>query len=134
MRAWVRGDPACTPALLKYGPIRGASIVHLSAQAVMPDAEGKGDARDGRLSGPMTLRHRDRAHVIKQLSAEALEKCHETRAAYVECAKGGFSLIAHIHTARIRLFACPMAPPGRTLSLPFMCRTVFKDFNACLGQ
>lgn len=54
----------------------------------MPDAEVKGDARDERLQGPMRLRHRDRHKVMKELNAEALEKCHETRAAYVECAKG----------------------------------------------
>ena len=46
----------------------------------------------------------------KVLMAEARDKCHETRAAYVECAK------------------------GRTLSLPFYCREVFKNFNECLKQ
>uniref|UniRef100_A0A7S2JPR7 COX assembly mitochondrial protein n=1 Tax=Haptolina brevifila TaxID=156173 RepID=A0A7S2JPR7_9EUKA len=72
--------------------------------------ESKGDARDQRLSGPMPLARRQREAVRKIMNAEALEKCSETRAAYVECAK------------------------GRTLSLPFMCRTVFKDFNSCLSQ
>jgi COX assembly protein 1 len=73
-------------------------------------SEVKGDARDQRLSGPQSLMHREREHVRKQMSAEALEKCHETRDAYVECAK------------------------GRTISLPFMCRGVFKDFNSCLSE
>jgi hypothetical protein len=54
----------------------------------MPDAEGKSDARGERLQGPMTLRHRDRNFVVKQLNAEAMEKCNETRLAYVECARG----------------------------------------------
>ena len=34
------------------------------------------------------LRHREREHVRKLVMAEARDKCHETRAAYVECAKG----------------------------------------------
>ena len=72
--------------------------------------EIKADAREERLSGPQTVMHREREHVRKQMNAEALEKCHETRDAYVECAK------------------------GRTFSLPFVCRTVFKEFNACLSQ
>ena len=66
----------------------------------------KGDARDARLG----LRHRERDHVRKVLAAEAREKCHETRDAYLECAR------------------------GRTISLPFACRAVFHDFNACLHQ
>lgn len=78
----------------------------------MPDKdETKGGARDDRLSGPVhNHRHREREHVRKLLMAEARDKCHETRAAYVECAK------------------------GRTLSLPFYCRDVFNKFNECLGQ
>ena len=36
----------------------------------------------------MTLRHRDRNFVVKQLNAEAMEKGNETRLAYVECARG----------------------------------------------
>ena len=70
----------------------------------------KGDARDQRLSGPQTLRHREREHVRKLMTTEARDKCSDTRDAYVECAR------------------------GRTLSLPFMCRSVFKDFNDCLTQ
>ena len=70
----------------------------------------KGGARDDRLSGPVhNHRHREREHVRKLLMAEARDKCHETRAAYVECAK------------------------GRTLSLPFYCREPFNAFNDCLN-
>jgi len=57
-----------------------------------------------------SLRHREREHVRKIVLAEAREKCHETRDAYVECAR------------------------GRSFSLPFMCRGVFKEFNDCLGR
>ena len=73
-------------------------------------ASDKADARDSRLQGPMSLRHRERDHVRKQMLADARDKCHETRAAYVECAK------------------------GRTISLPFACRSVFNSFNTCLQQ
>ena len=53
-----------------------------------PDKDAlKGDARDQR-SGPQSLARREREAVRKIMNAEALEKCHETRAAYVECAKG----------------------------------------------
>ena len=50
----------------------------------MPDAEGKGDAREERLRSTgfgtaQQLRHRDRKFVIDQMNAEALERCHETR-------------------------------------------------------
>lgn len=48
----------------------------------------KADARDARLTGPQTLRHREREHVRKMMMADARDKCHETRAAYVECARG----------------------------------------------
>ena len=60
----------------------------------MPDdpvrsaGEIKNDARDDRLSGPMSLRHRERNHVRKQMAADARDKCWETRDAYVECARG----------------------------------------------
>lgn len=50
--------------------------------------EIKNDARDDRLSGPMSLRHRERNHVRKQMAADARDKCWETRDAYVECARG----------------------------------------------
>lgn len=70
--------------------------------------------QDNHFHGPppsaQSLRHREREHVRKVMAAEAREKCHVTRDAYVACAK------------------------GRTLSLPFMCRGVFKEFNACLAQ
>ena len=72
--------------------------------------EIKTDAREDRLQGPMRALHKEREHVRKQMLKDARDQCHETRAAYVECAK------------------------GRTLSLPFMCRTDFKAFNACLSQ
>ena len=72
--------------------------------------EIKTDAREDRLQGPMRALHKEREHVRKQMLKDARDQCHETRAAYVECAK------------------------GRTISLPFMCRTDFKAFNACLSQ
>jgi len=72
--------------------------------------EIKTDAREDRLQGPMRALHKEREYVRKQMLKDARDQCHETRAAYVECAK------------------------GRTLSLPFMCRTDFKAFNACLSQ
>ena len=72
--------------------------------------EIKTDAREDRLQGPMRALHKEREHVRKQMLKDARDQCHETRAAYVECAK------------------------GRTLSLPFMCRSDFKAFNACLSQ
>jgi len=74
------------------------------------EKSNKGDAREQRLSGPQRMEHREREHVRKIMLVEARDKCHETRDAYVACAK------------------------GRTLSLPFMCRSVFKDFNECLKQ
>ncbi|KAL1527113.1 hypothetical protein AB1Y20_015795 [Prymnesium parvum] len=74
-------------------------------------AENKGDARDDRLQGPTRLlRNRDRANVIKELAAEAREKCHETRNAYVQCAS------------------------GRTLTLVWACKGVLREFNECLHQ
>ena len=73
-------------------------------------AEIKGDARDDRLAGPQRRTHREHEHVRKLMLAEAREKCHETRAAYVGCAK------------------------GRTLSLAWACRDEFRDFNDCLKQ
>ena len=81
------------------------------ARASADMAGVKGDARDGRLSGPVhNLRHREREHVRKQMLADARDLCHVTRDAYVACAK------------------------GRTFSLPFACREVFNDFNSCLKQ
>ena len=57
------------------------------------DARGldKGDARDARLSGPKKLRFREQDHVRKQMSKDAIEKCHVTRDAYIECARGTLS-------------------------------------------
>lgn len=69
---------------------------------------------DNNFSGPppgaASLRHREREHVKKMMTNEAREACHETRDAYVACAK------------------------GRTITLPFMCRGIFKEFNACLAN
>lgn len=70
--------------------------------------------QDNQFSGPppgaASLRHREREHVRKLMNADARDRCHETRDAYVQCAK------------------------GRTITLPFVCRGVFKEFNACLAQ
>ena len=74
--------------------------------------EGKDAARDERL-GPLpgsSVRHRERDHVRKVMAAEARDKCHEARAAYVECAR------------------------GRTITLPFMCRSLFQELNTCVSQ
>ena len=54
----------------------------------MDKGEIKGDARDERLQGPMKAQHKEREFVRKQMLKEARDLCHETRAAYVECAKG----------------------------------------------
>lgn len=72
--------------------------------------EIKGDAREGRLQGPQRRTHREHEHVRKLMLTEAREKCHETRLAYVTCAK------------------------GRTLSLAWACREQFRDFNDCLKR
>ena len=56
----------------------------------MSKDEYKGDARDLRLSGPQTKAHKDLEFVRGQMMKDALEQCHETRAAYVECARGVF--------------------------------------------
>ena len=85
-------------------------MLWLWCQHAYKNMEGKSDARDERLAGPQSLRHRERDHVRKVMAAEAREKCVETRTAYVECAR------------------------GRTISLPFMCKTLFKEFNDCLSQ
>ena len=59
----------------------------------MPNDEYKGEARDERLQGPMTVQKKELEHVRKKMTADARDKCHETRAAYVECAKGAISAI-----------------------------------------
>ena len=52
-------------------------------------AETKGDARDDRLKGPVhNYLRRDEEKIRKLLGKEALDKCHEPRAAYVACAHG----------------------------------------------
>ena len=50
--------------------------------------EIKSDARDERLSGPQRVKHREHEHVRKLMLAEARERCHETRDAYVACVRG----------------------------------------------
>ena len=75
----------------------------------MPD-DVKGGAREDRLSGPQRVQHREQEYVRKQMVAHAREQCHETRAAYAAC------------TA------------GRTISIAWACRDVFRDFNDCLKQ
>lgn len=76
----------------------------------MPDKIDKDVAHEARLEQGKSLRHRERDHVRKVMAAEAREKCHETRDAYLDCAR------------------------GRTFSLPFMCRSDFQAFNKCLSQ
>lgn len=70
----------------------------------------KNDARDDRLSAPglTSVRHRERNAIKKQMAADALDLCAEKRAVYVECAR------------------------GRSFSIAWACRDVFKDFNDCL--
>ena len=50
--------------------------------------EFKGDARDDRLRGPMKALQKEKEFVRKQMLKDARDKCDETRAAYIECAKG----------------------------------------------
>jgi COX assembly protein 1 len=86
--------------------------VHLLGRAAseeMPTQEQE-DARDTRLASIGSVRNREREHVRKMMAADARDKCDEPRAAYVECAR------------------------GRTISLPFMCRSLFKELNACVSQ
>jgi hypothetical protein len=101
--------------------------------------EVKGDARDDRLQGPMKALHKEREHVRKQMLKDARDACPETRAAYVECAKGARLFLRTLPcTARLHARCTPahraFVVAGRTLSLPFMCRTLFKEFNACLSN
>jgi COX assembly protein 1 len=80
-----------------------------AASEEMPTQEQE-DARDTRLASIGSVRNREREHVRKMMAADARDKCDEPRAAYVECAR------------------------GRTISLPFMCRSLFKELNACVSQ
>jgi len=98
----------------------------------MPDAETKEEARGDRLHGPTTLRHRDIEHVRKKMLADARDACHETRAAYVECASGVGG--APQCGASEQADADADAATGRTFSVAWACRSVFKDFNECLKQ
>merc|ERR1712087_394820 len=72
--------------------------------------EQKCDLRDSRLSGPKRLARREEEFIRKQMSKDALERCHDTKLAYVQCAS------------------------GRSISTAFYCRAVFKEFNECLKQ
>ena len=61
----------------------------------------KGDARDGRLSGPKRLKHAEESVVRKQMTKDAITKCHETRDAYLACASGALSCASYIPPLRI---------------------------------
>ena len=71
-------------------------------------SDAKGGARDERLAGPPRMWHREEEAVRNQMKADALANCHETRDAYVACAK------------------------GRTITAPFYCKGIFREFNECL--
>mmetsp|Transcript_6531 Transcript_6531/g.15310 ORF Transcript_6531/g.15310 Transcript_6531/m.15310 type:complete len:128 (-) Transcript_6531:174-557(-) len=71
-----------------------------------PDAQTK--AYDQRSSGLQSLKFREIETVRKQMMIDARDTCHATRAAYVECAT------------------------GRTFSVAWACRDVFREFNDCL--
>ena len=57
-------------------------------QASEAKDEQKGDMRDSRLSGPKRLARREEEFIRKQMARDALERCHETKLAYVQCASG----------------------------------------------
>lgn len=83
--------PVNFPERTRRTPSRAEQPHHAREMAddpVRSAGEIKNDARDDRLSGPMSLRHRERNHVRKQMAADARDKCWETRDAYVECARG----------------------------------------------
>mmetsp|Transcript_57953 Transcript_57953/g.125868 ORF Transcript_57953/g.125868 Transcript_57953/m.125868 type:complete len:102 (+) Transcript_57953:225-530(+) len=73
-------------------------------------ASNHDDLRDQRLQGPKSRPNREKELVRKEMSADALNKCHETRGVYVDCIR------------------------GRTLSGPIYCRGAFKELNECLKQ
>ena len=70
--------------------------------------EAKSGSRDDRLSGPQRAMHREVEAIRKQMLADARDACPETRAAYVECAK------------------------GRTFTVAWYCKGLFREFNECL--
>ena len=70
--------------------------------------ELKSGGRDDRLSGPKRVRHREEEHIRKAMLADARDACPEARAAYVECAK------------------------GRTITVAWYCKGLFREFNECL--
>ena len=89
----------------------------LGTPATLPDGthtmasskdELKSGGRDDRLSGPKRVRHREEEHIRKAMLAEARDACPEARAAYVECAK------------------------GRTITVAWYCKGLFREFNECL--
>lgn len=84
------------------------------ASCTMPSDEYKGEARDERLQGPMTVLKKEREHVRKKMLAEARDKCHETRAAYVECAKG-----ERVRVAQRRATRCTSSRPSGAFILFF---------------
>ena len=72
--------------------------------------ELKSGGRDDRLSGPKRVRHREEEHIRKAMLADAraTTRAREARAAYVECAK------------------------GRTITVAWYCKGLFREFNECL--
>ena len=102
----------------------------------MPDAEGKGDAREERLQSTgfgtqQMLRHRDRNFVIKQMNAEALERCADMRTAYVKCATGAPRPIC---VPRCALDTHAELLAGRTITLAWACKDAFRELNECLHK
>lgn len=109
----------------------------------MPSDDEKADAREDRLQGPMRALHKEREYVRKQMLKDSRDSCDESRAAYVECAKGARRARARRATKKKKAHssnACSefimgcSSVAGRTISLPFMCRTLFKEFNTCLND
>ena len=101
--------------------------------------ESKADAREEKLQGPMRAQHKEREFVRKEMLKEARNKCWETRDAYVECCKGAHACVAphqDVHAGRKKNPHTPAerACAGRTFSIPFFCRGLFKDLNECLQQ
>ena len=61
-----------------------------AAPAWMPASpEAQTAAYEQRTTGLQSLKFREIEAVRKQMIIDARDTCHETRAAYVECAKGG---------------------------------------------
>ena len=97
--------------------------------------EAQTAAYEQRSSGLQSLKFREIEAVRKQMMIDARNTCHETRAAYVECAKGGDPATTQPRGCSDR----PRMPDrarracaGRTLSVVWACRGVFREFNDCL--